>query len=144
MAPIQKGRAASQRDGTVGIEFGLILPLLLILTLGIIDFGRVLWTYTTLTRATQAAARCGALSANNATPSTICPNVANYAVTQAWGINGPGGITSAAFTVTTQTCGEQVSASYDFQFIIPWFPQFGGSPLGTQTLTAIACYPLQT
>src|SRR5450631_3737167 len=136
MSQMLKSEVASHRDGTVAIEFGILLPLLLLFTFGIIDFGRVLWTNTTLTRATQAAARCGALNA-----TTTCPDVAAYAVSQAWGIND---ITSAAFTVTTTTCGLQVSATYNFQFIIPWFPQFGSSaPLGTQTLTAIACYPQQ-
>jgi Flp pilus assembly protein TadG len=138
MAPIQKAQAASQRDGTVAIEFGLILPLLLLFTFGIIDFGRFFWVDATLTRATQAASRCGALVP---TTPAICPNVAAYAVTQAWGIND---ITESAFTVTTVACGVQVSATYDFQFVIPWFPQFGGSSLGTQTLTAIACYPQQS
>jgi Flp pilus assembly protein TadG len=137
MVQIQKAQVASQRDGTVAIEFGIILPLLLLFTFGIIDFGRFLWTNTTLTRATQAAARCGALNA-----TTICPNIAAYAVTQAWGIND---ITASAFTVTTVACGVQVSASYNFQFIIPWFPQFTTSaPLGIQTLTATACYPSQS
>ena len=39
---------------------GLILPALLMFTLGIIEYGRYLWAYTTLMRATEAAARCGA------------------------------------------------------------------------------------
>jgi Flp pilus assembly protein TadG len=144
MASIQKAQVVSQLDGTVAIEFGLILPVLLLFTLGIIDFGRFLWTDTTLTRATEAAARCGAL---NATTSTICPNIAAYAVAQAWGISG---ITASAFTGTpAATCGGQagasyqVSASYNFQFIVPWFPQYGGSSLGTVTLTPSACYPQQ-
>ena len=111
-------------------------PLLLLITFGIIDFGLFLWTNIALTRATEAAARCGAL---NTTPSTTCPDIAAYAASQAWGIDVPSG----AFTVTTTTCGLQVSAAYDFNFLTPWFPQFGGSPLGTVTLTPSACYPKQ-
>lgn len=138
MARMRKWQEASRRDGTVAIEFGFVLPLLLLFTFGIIDFGRLLWMKTTLTRATQAAARYGAVC-NPA--SVTCTDIATFAKLQAWGM---GDITSGAFTVTTPACGEQVSATYNFKFLIPWFPQFGSSaPLGTRTLTAKACYPKQ-
>ncbi len=143
MAQIRKPQEASHTDGTVAIEYGLILPAMLLFTLGIMDTGRLLWTYVTLTRATEAAARCGAV--NN---TTTCPSIPAYAVAQAWGLND---VTAAAFTVTTPTCGGaqpgvQVAATYTFQFIVPWFPQFGGAaPFGapTMTLNATACYPKQ-
>ena len=131
MAKIRKSQNSS---GTAAIEFGLILPVLLLFTFGIIDFGLLLWTNTTLTRATQAAARCGALS------STACPDVKAYAVRQAWGIH----ITSGAFTAGPATCGYKVSATYIYNFLTPWLPQFGGSPLGTVTLAPSACYPTQS
>ncbi|MGA7974726.1 MAG: TadE/TadG family type IV pilus assembly protein, partial [Pseudolabrys sp.] len=54
-------RPTNRRRGAVAIEYALILPALLLLVIGIIDTGRVLWTYTTLYRATEAAARCAAI-----------------------------------------------------------------------------------
>ncbi len=138
MAHIRRSQAASHSDGTVAIEYGLILPAMLLFTLGIMDTGRLLWTYITLSRAAEAAARCGAV--NN---TTTCPSIPAYAVSQAWGLND---VTAAAFTVTTPTCGVQVVATYTFQFITPWFPSFGASaPFGapTMTLNATACYPKQ-
>jgi Flp pilus assembly protein TadG len=139
MAQIRKPQAASHSDGTVAIEYGLILPAMLLFTLGIMDTGRLLWTYVTLTRATEAAARCGAVN------TTTCPtaSIPAYAVTQAWGIND---VTAADFTATTPACGVQVQATYTFQFITPWFPSFGASaPFGapTMTLNATSCYPIQ-
>jgi Flp pilus assembly protein TadG len=122
--------------GSVAIEFGFVLPVLLLFTLGIIDFGRYLWTNITLNRAAESAARCGAV--NN---TTVCPDISAYAKSEAWGL------AAGDVTVTVNAaaaCGMQVQTSYAFQFIIPWFPDFGGSaPLGTQTLTATACYPTQ-
>jgi Flp pilus assembly protein TadG len=140
MAQIRKPQETSQCNGTVAIEYGLILPAMLLFTLGIMDTGRLLWTYITLTRATEAAARYGAVC----NPATVtCTGIPDYAVTQAWGLND---VTAAAFTATTPACGVQVATTYTFQFITPWFPSFGASaPFGgpTMTLNAKACYPQQ-
>jgi len=121
--------------GSVAIEFGFVLPVLLVFTLGIIDFGRYLWTNISLNRAAEAAARCGAI--NN---TAVCPDISAYAKNEAWGLP-PGDIVVSVSAGAA--CGYQVQTSYAFQFIIPWFTEFGGSPLGTQTLTATACYPAQ-
>ncbi|WP_316228315.1 pilus assembly protein [Bradyrhizobium sp. SZCCHNR1039] len=137
MAPIRKSQTRFRLRGAVAIEYGFVLPVLLLFTFGIIDIGRLLWTFTTLSRATEAAARCAAVN------STACANtglIQNYAVGEAWGLD----VTAAAFTVTQPACGKQVSATYTFQFVIPWF--YGTSTLGganTTTLSATACYPPQ-
>jgi Flp pilus assembly protein TadG len=43
--------------GLAAIEFVLILPILLILAFGVIDFGRLLFQYNTLTKSTRDATR---------------------------------------------------------------------------------------
>lgn len=137
MAPILKSRTRPRRSGAVAIEYGFVLPVLLLFIFGIIDIGRLLWTFTTLSRATEATARCAAVN------STACANaglIQNYAVGEAWGLD----VTAAAFTVTQPACGKQVSATYTFQFVIPWF--YGTSTFGsanTMTLSTTACYPPQ-
>jgi len=45
------------RKGSSAAEFGLVLPLLLILLLGMIDAGRFIWEYNRAEKATQAGAR---------------------------------------------------------------------------------------
>ncbi|MGB7977207.1 MAG: TadE family protein [Roseiarcus sp.] len=125
----------------MAIEYGLILPVLLLFTLGIMDTGRLLWTNITLTRATEVAARCGAVNI------TTCPaaNIAAYAATEAQNF-GIYDAAAANFVATTPACGVQVQATYTFQFVVPWFPQFSASaPFGgtTMTLNATACYPKQ-
>ena len=74
-----KLRDAFDTAGSVAIEYGLILPAMLLFTLGIMDAGRLLWTNITLTRATEVAARCGAVNV------TTCPaaSIPAYAATQA-------------------------------------------------------------
>ena len=141
MAQVRKSKAAYRRSGTVAIEYGLVLPLLLMFTLGVMDAGRLFWAFITLNRATEAAARCGAVN------TTLCPaaSIPTYAVQQAWGLNG---VTAAAFTVTNPACGVQVHATYTFKFVIPWFPWYGPTtPFGSansMTLNATACYPPQS
>ena len=65
MAQIRKSQEASHTEGSVAVEYGLVLPAMLLFTLGIMDAGRLLWSDITLTRATEAAARCGAVDQTN-------------------------------------------------------------------------------
>jgi Flp pilus assembly protein TadG len=127
--------------GSVAIEYGLILPVMLLFTLGLLDASRLLWTNITLTRATEVAARCGAVNI------TTCPtaSIPAYAATQAQNF-GISDATAANFVATTPACGVQLLATYTYQFLVPWFPQFSASaPFGgtTMTLNATACYPKQ-
>lgn len=45
--------------GTAAIEFGLVLPLLLIVLVGIIDYGHIHFTRLTMTNAAREGARVG-------------------------------------------------------------------------------------
>jgi Flp pilus assembly pilin Flp len=125
-------RSKYGQRGSVALEYGLIAPLLLVVVLGTIDTGRLIWNYTTLYRATEAAARCGAV---NTIRCATAPQIKAYAVTEAWGLT----IDASAFTVAAQSCGLQVQASYAFNSIIPGFDLV--APIGLITLQATACYP---
>lgn len=114
-----------RRRGAVAIEYAIVLPVLLIFLFGIMDAGRLLWTYTTLYRASEAAARCAAIKATSCTTFSATQS---YAATAAWGLN----IDASAFTVSNPACGMQVSATYNFFFVFPW---------QAVTLTASTCYP---
>jgi hypothetical protein len=60
-------RSASRRQGGAAIvELGLVLPLLLLLFLGTMDFGRVMYWSITLTHAARAGAQYGAQSNGSA------------------------------------------------------------------------------
>src|SRR5436190_10000002 len=94
-----------RRRGTAAIEYAIVLPVLLVFVLGTMDTGRLLWTYVTLNRATEAAARCAAISAAVPT-ATTCSTVAltqSYAANAAWGLTVP----ASAFTVSNPACGMQ-------------------------------------
>ena len=44
-------------EGTSAVEFALVAPFLVLLTLGIIDFGRIMWAATTVEHISREAAR---------------------------------------------------------------------------------------
>ena len=52
-------RAAGREAGQELVEFALILPLLLLLFLGIIEFGRAILAYNTIANAAREGARYG-------------------------------------------------------------------------------------
>jgi Flp pilus assembly protein TadG len=65
--------AATRERGAVAVEFALVLPVLLLIVFGVIDFGIVLAQKASLASAARAGARFGAVNAYTATHS--CSNV---------------------------------------------------------------------
>lgn len=128
----------SDVSGSTAIQYAIALPVLLMLVLGVMDTARLLWTYATLQRAAEAAARCGAINATVAakggTPvaCSTATAIQSKAVSEAWGLT----VSASAFAVTDAACGKQVSVTYTFNFVIPWML----SP--TTTLRPTACHPV--
>ena len=117
------------QSGASALEFGLTAPVFFLLLFGVIEVGLLFWTQIGLQHGAEMAARCASVN------STLCPNgnpdtITSYATQQAFGLNLP----SSTFNYSTPACGNQVTASYDFQF--PGF--FNVAPL---TLIAQACFP---
>jgi Flp pilus assembly protein TadG len=128
-----QSRIASE-SGTVALEYGFLLPVLIALFLGSMDVSRLIWTYTTLHRAVEAAARCGAVN------QTICGNttqVQSRAVSETWGIT----VSPSVFTVTMTDTTVAVTANYDFTIVVP----FMGDLLtqGEHRITVSAQFPMK-
>lgn len=51
------GRAAGERRGQALVEFALVLPLLIVVLVGMFDFGRAIYAYNTISQAARTAAR---------------------------------------------------------------------------------------
>jgi Flp pilus assembly protein TadG len=114
--------------GTAAIEMAFLLPTFMLMFFGIVEFGRMLWMQSTLQQAVEAAARCTVVN------TTTCDNAADtqsYAASQVSGFT----VASSRFTVSTPSCGGQVSVSLPFNFVapnlLPWII----------TLSAQSCYP---
>lgn len=138
-------RAGGRRDrGAAAVEFALLLPLLLLIVFGVIDFGRALNAQITLTQAAREGARLDALGQ----PSSA---VTSRTINSATGLN----LTSGNVTETLvcqpnagATDDAQVNVSYQFSFVTPVGAiagLFGGSGFGGPiTLTAQGVMPCET
>ena len=120
------------------MEFALLLPVLLLIVFGIIDFGRALNAQETLTQAAREGARLAALNQ---------PNVVSRTQAAATGLS------PVAVTVTACPAGAgpevsaTVSVTYVFSFVTPVGAVaglIGGSGLGSPiALTAQGAMPCE-
>lgn len=114
------------------IEFAVVMPILLLIIAGIIDFGMMFRTYEAVTNAAREGARVGVL------PGYADTDVRNRVdlYLAASGLSDPHTTTVQNVTVAT-TAGtftaRAVSLSYTYSFVV--LPGFGGS-LGTINLNA--------
>jgi Flp pilus assembly protein TadG len=124
--PPSSGRKMGDR-GTAALEFALVLPVLLLIVFGIIDFGRALNAQITLTGAAREGARLAALgypdAAIQARVAAAAPSLNGVTATVA--ASCPPGAGPAA--------DAQVDVNYSFSFITPigvFVGLFGGSGFG--------------
>jgi Flp pilus assembly protein TadG len=93
----------TDRTGTAAIEFALIAPILLLLVLGMCQFGITLNQYLTLTNAVRSGARQLSMSRGDATPWTdtinqiygSAPNLTQGSLTITMSVNGTACTTDA-------------------------------------------------
>ena len=131
--------SAARDRGAAAVEFALLLPVLLLLVFGIIDFGRALNAQITLTQAAREGARMAALGESNVVSGT------QAAAT---------GLSPVGVTVTSCPAGAGpgvnavVKATYTFSFITPInaiASLLGGSgPGATIALSATGVMPCET
>ena len=141
MAPLAAAptRRWSSERGAELIEMVVVLPLLLLVMFGIVDFGFMFQRYVVLTNAAMEGARVGVLPGY--LPADAQARAISYA--NAGGVPGPvnaiasvvpfadpGGGTWWAVEVT-------VTHPYTYQFIGPIASMFGGT-FGSVTLTAVS------
>lgn len=118
-------RCLSSRSGSIAVEFALIVPLLLLLVFGVIEFGRAMWVRNSLQSAVEDAARCYALNRPACDTET---KVKTYAAAVAMGVP----VNASNFSLPADLCGKKVAATYAFSPIVPIIPL-------TVTLRASAC-----
>lgn len=123
-------RTARGGRGQSLVEFALILPVLVILLLGIIDFGMGLRSYISLTNATREGARFAAIGSTAGAYPTDCDGTTNTSVIGRVCVALEGLQLSNVQNVTVaypngQMPGESVvvSTHYHYQYITP-LPDF--------------------
>lgn len=126
-------RLRASQCGAMAAEFAMVIPLLLIFSFGIIEFGRAMWMRNTMQSVVENAARCYALDREELT-IRLCGTEANVESFAATAANNAGiaGLTALNFEASSPACGRRVTATYQFQAIVPIVPL-------NVTLTANAC-----
>lgn len=125
---IRRGAAGIRRElGQDLVEFALILPILLGLTFGIIEFGRAFFTYNTIVNAAREGARYGSLDPNPTRTETAALRLAT-------GIRCENGrlVGAPAVTVTSPSGAIDVEVVCELRLITGWIPKVLG---GTDTIT---------
>jgi Flp pilus assembly protein TadG len=134
------GKVMRDDRGATAVEFALLLPLLLLIVMGIVDFGRMLNAQQTLTQAAREGARLVALAQ---------PNVTGRTQAAASGLSPVGvAIQSSCPVGAGPGSNGAVQTSYTFTFT-PGLGYlvglFGGTGLsGQTTLTARGVMPCET
>jgi Flp pilus assembly protein TadG len=136
-----RSRKASDR-GSVAVEFALVLPALLLILFGIIDFGRALNAQITLTGAAREGVRLAALGYPNAAVqaqvAAAAPSLSGVTTT----------VVASCPAGAGPTANAQVDVSSSFSFITPIgaiISYMGGSGLGAPiVLTAQGVMPCET
>ena len=135
MTPRQSFR--SERGAEL-IEFAIVVPILLLLISGIVDFGMMFRTYEAVTNAAREGARVGVLPGY--APADVQARVNAYL--GAAGLTGMRTINVANVPVATGAgtfTARSVTVTYTYQFVVLGgiAPLFGGS-FGTIPLQAIS------
>jgi len=117
---------AASRSGNAVIELAFTVPAVVLFIFGIMEIGRVMWLQNALNYSVSETVRC----ISNA-PSTCgtTDQAKTFAAAQAGA-----GFDSSVFSVSTASCGNQVTASYPVTLAIPYMSL-------SATLTSQACYP---
>ena len=124
--------------GAAAVEFALLLPVLLTILYGIIEFGMIMYGREVVTNASREGARAGiiqvspkptsgqitAIATNYLTGTGINPSQVTVTVT------GAGGASPTMLTVT---------ATYNYPWLVPYIPAVLGlpSPLPTTMSTTM-------
>jgi Flp pilus assembly protein TadG len=124
--------------GATAVEVALLMPILLVLVMGIVDFGRALHAQITLTQAAREGVRVAALKQPN--PTTRTQNAAT-------GLSGVGVSVTACPATPTPGSDAEVNATYTFTFVTPvggLAGFFGGGGFGSPiTLSAKGVMPCE-
>lgn len=116
------------RAGTAAVEFGLLALPFVAIIFGIVEFGMIVWTHTSLQFVVEEAARCASVN------TTVCSTPAQIQQYAASRMLAPG-VTAANFSYASATCGNMVSARMTYAFLAKVFLP------ASITLTAQSCHP---
>lgn len=142
MATLTSGRGPRSERGSQLVEFALVLPLLLLVVLGIMDFGLLFQRYEAVTNAAREAARVQILDGYDATDVTYRAQQYLYDA----GLDGGSAIvipfgpqtTNLGGGVCMSLVGTTVFYPNQYLFLGGIMSYFGGGSFGSRMVSATA------
>jgi Flp pilus assembly protein TadG len=140
--PIMRIKFASQK-GAAAVEFALVLPLLVVITFGIIEFGMLMYNQQVLTNASREGARAGIVvrTPNPRLPATgansIESVVQNYCLNNLVTFGATNIPPTTTVTYPSQNFGDPltVQVNYTYSFLV--IPNFIPGITSPRTMKAI-------
>jgi Flp pilus assembly protein TadG len=113
-------RLGRDRSGAAAVEFALVLPVLLLLLGGILEFSRLMWTQANLQFAAEEGARYGIAHTEAAADAISAVSRARLS-----------GVETAKVQIMVEVNAAQVTvtANHNFQFVMDGILPFGPLPL---------------
>lgn len=123
--------------GAVAVEFALLLPVLLTILFGIIEFGMIMYGREVVTNASREGARAGIVQGPPKLTTGQITTIAHDYLTST-GIN-PANVTFSAVGAGLANPNTlTVTATYRYSFLVPYIPAMTGIPnpliITTQTV----------
>ena len=136
---------ARSEEGNSLVEAALFVPMMLLVLMGVVDFGRAYYLADEIAGAAQAGAVYGSQNSSDTTgmvnaAKLNAPDVSGLTATGAWGCECSDGTHVTATCTSTPTCSvnvvyfAKVTVSATFQPMVPW-PGIGSSTTISRSVT---------
>ena len=117
------------------LEMALVLPLLVLLLVGLVEFSRVLMVRQVILNAAREGARAGAVKLDNAGAISTANSVSQSYLSSS-GLDGTIASIDSTFVLTGGSSAIRVSVNYDYESLLDnWIP--GIPPILTLKASAV-------
>ncbi len=120
----------ADESGAPVVEFAIIAPILMVITVGIIDIGRAVWTSTTLEHVAREGARFASVRGAGHVAEATETSVETYVEGRATGLSATDMTVAVSWAGGDNSSGSSVTVqvSYDFDLLLGGFLQL--DPIG--------------
>lgn len=127
-------RLCRDARGGMAVEFGFAAPVIVVLTIGLMDIGRMVWIDTTIAHAAYEGARYAAIRGAASTSPATAAEVISYIQGRATGIDSGDLNVGVSWAPDNGSGGEvSIQVEYDFDSYLSGF-----LPIGTIELKSVS------
>lgn len=106
----------ADESGGPAVEFAFVAPFLIMITVGIIDVGRAVWTSTTLENVAREGARYAAVRGDGHVAEATAADVETYVEGRATGLSAADVNVTVTWAGGSNASGSNVTVEVDYNF----------------------------